>query len=106
MGEDGHPRRTDSGLLPNVELPRRMWAGSRIKFLADIPLDVSITRKSTLIAATPKTGRSGKMLFATVRSEERRVGNECVSTCSSRWSPYHYNKQNQYTDQQSNNQQS
>src|SRR3546814_18659666 len=24
-----------------------------------------------------------------VRSEERRVGNECVSTCSSRWSPYH-----------------
>src|SRR3546814_648404 len=24
------------------------------------------------------------------RSEERRVGKECVSTCSSRWSPYHY----------------
>src|SRR3546814_11315769 len=24
-----------------------------------------------------------------VRSEERRVGKECVSTCSSRWSPYH-----------------
>src|SRR3546814_18544563 len=23
------------------------------------------------------------------RSEERRVGEECVSTCSSRWSPYH-----------------
>src|SRR3546814_6182012 len=32
-------------------------------------------------------------LFARVpflaRSEERRVGNECVSTCRSRWSPYH-----------------
>src|SRR3546814_13480697 len=27
-----------------------------------------------------------------VRSEERRVGNECVSTCRSRWSPYHYKK--------------
>src|SRR3546814_13622849 len=26
------------------------------------------------------------------RSEERRVGKECVSTCRSRWSPYHYNK--------------
>src|SRR3546814_19229509 len=26
------------------------------------------------------------------RSEERRVGKECVSTCSSRWSPYHYKK--------------
>src|SRR3546814_14731228 len=29
------------------------------------------------------TGRPG------VRSEERRVGKECVSTCRSRWSPYH-----------------
>src|SRR3546814_6246067 len=26
---------------------------------------------------------------ATSRSEERRVGKECVSTCRSRWSPYH-----------------
>src|SRR3546814_21037652 len=28
----------------------------------------------------------------TLRSEERRVGKECVSTCRSRWSPYHYKK--------------
>src|SRR3546814_14677864 len=27
-----------------------------------------------------------------LRSEERRVGNECVSTCRSRWSPYHSKK--------------
>src|SRR3546814_16914023 len=27
--------------------------------------------------------------FAETRSEERRVGKECVSTCRSRWSPYH-----------------
>src|SRR3546814_16051247 len=26
------------------------------------------------------------------RSEERRVGKECVSACRSRWSQYHYNK--------------
>src|SRR3546814_12345436 len=26
------------------------------------------------------------------RSEERRVGKECVSTCRSRWSPYHKKK--------------
>src|SRR3546814_12563391 len=26
------------------------------------------------------------------RSEERRVGKACVSTCRSRWSPYHYKK--------------
>src|SRR3546814_12832295 len=28
-----------------------------------------------------------------VRSEERRVGTECVSPCRSRWSPYHSYKQ-------------
>src|SRR3546814_5954786 len=27
--------------------------------------------------------------FVETRSEERRVGKECVSTCRSRWSPYH-----------------
>src|SRR3546814_12147003 len=29
------------------------------------------------------------------RSEERRVGKECVSTCRSRWSSYHYKKKKQ-----------
>src|SRR3546814_11937369 len=29
------------------------------------------------------------------RSEERRVGKECVSTCRSRWSPYQYTKKKQ-----------
>src|SRR3546814_19266016 len=33
-------------------------------------------------------------LVELVRSEERRVGKECVSTCRSRWSPYHYTKIN------------
>src|SRR3546814_15239537 len=31
----------------------------------------------------------GEALVRLVRSEERRVGKECVSTCRSRWSPYH-----------------
>src|SRR3546814_18006338 len=31
------------------------------------------------------------------RSEERRVGKECVSTCRSRWSPYHYKKKESKT---------
>src|SRR3546814_13093112 len=29
------------------------------------------------------------MIFIKLRSEERRVGKECVSPCRSRWSPYH-----------------
>src|SRR3546814_14141397 len=33
-----------------------------------------------------------------IRSEERRVGKECVSTCRSRWSPYH-SKKKKYTTQ-------
>src|SRR3546814_13236356 len=48
----------------------------------------------TVLATVPpfhiygrRTGRSGRP-----RSEERRVGKECVSTCSSRWSPYHSKK--------------
>src|SRR3546814_13162767 len=31
-----------------------------------------------------------------IRSEERRVGNECVSTCRSRWSRGHKKKKNTY----------
>src|SRR3546814_8959389 len=30
-----------------------------------------------------------KEALAPERSEERRVGKECISTCRSRWSPYH-----------------
>src|SRR3546814_16600725 len=33
--------------------------------------------------------RLEKALGGARRSEERRVGKECVSTCRSRWSPYH-----------------
>src|SRR3546814_19244205 len=32
------------------------------------------------------------ILVTAIRSEERRVGKECVSTCRSRWSPYHIKK--------------
>src|SRR3546814_12947183 len=31
----------------------------------------------------------GRSTAVVMRSEERRVGKECVSTCRSRWSPYH-----------------
>src|SRR3546814_17667048 len=35
----------------------------------------------------------GGQAIARERSEERRVGDECVSTCRARWSTYHYKKQ-------------
>src|SRR3546814_13143988 len=36
-----------------------------------------------------KLSRRDLRSFSLIRSEERRVGKECVSTCRSRWSPYH-----------------
>src|SRR3546814_20520854 len=33
--------------------------------------------------------KNDEIVWVPDRSEERRVGKECVSTCRSRWSPYH-----------------
>src|SRR3546814_8071657 len=43
------------------------------------------------VASQPWPFPSSLMIgcFADAQSEERRVGKECVSTCRSRWSPYH-----------------
>src|SRR3546814_9215070 len=43
---------------------------------------------SSLQGAT-KMSRNPKLWVEEKRSEERRVGKECVSTCRSRWSPFH-----------------
>src|SRR3546814_6174057 len=40
-------------------------------------------------ASWARRGGNGDSRPAHGRSEERRVGKECVSTCRSRWSPYH-----------------
>src|SRR3546814_3930842 len=40
-------------------------------------------------AGKARTWRADSAWVAHSRSEERRVGKECVSTCRSRWSPYH-----------------
>src|SRR3546814_9406211 len=42
-----------------------------------------------MIAYRIQANAFGDLDRETVRSEERRVGKECVSTCRSRWSPYH-----------------
>src|SRR3546814_19824569 len=50
----------------------------------DFPADVP--REQIVIAAPEQCPCCGS---DNLRSEERRVGKECVSTCRSRWSPYH-----------------
>src|SRR3546814_11910491 len=39
--------------------------------------------------AARSLGAGARQTFLRIRSDERRVGQECVSTCRSRWSPYH-----------------
>ena len=45
LGEDGHPKR--GGFLPPVPLPRRMWAGSRMRFVRTPAIGEQITRRSS-----------------------------------------------------------
>ncbi|MBS3650465.1 MaoC family dehydratase N-terminal domain-containing protein [Pseudaminobacter sp. 19-2017] len=73
IGPDGHQKR--GGFLPPVhELPRRMWAGSRIAFPGDIRVGDLVTRRSTIKSVTTKEGSSGPLVFVTVRHEIGREG--------------------------------
>src|SRR3546814_17069601 len=50
-------------------------------------------------------GQPVLMMEDVIRSEERRVGEECVSTCRSRWSPYHYKKRHKTSEREVQEQQ-
>src|SRR3546814_8456835 len=47
------------------------------------------TMNSVSAGSRPRTASLKSVPSPLDRSEERRVGKECVSTCRSRWSPYH-----------------
>jgi 3-methylfumaryl-CoA hydratase len=72
IGPDGHPMREDDGL------PRRMWAGSRVRFLAPILLGSEVERETSAIAINDKEGRSGRMRFVTLRHLLKVDGQVCV----------------------------
>ena len=67
IGPDGHPKR--GGFLPPVPLPRRMWAGSRLEFVQPLRIDEVIERRSSVLDVQAKHGRSGTLVFVTVRHE-------------------------------------
>lgn len=52
--------------LPDAGLPRLMFGGRRLRFLGDIPIGVALRRRTRLLSAVPKEGRSGRMVVATV----------------------------------------
>src|SRR3546814_16374831 len=46
---------------------------------------------------SPRTAERQPVRHLVARSDERRVGKECVSTCRSRWAPFHKTKKNKKT---------
>jgi 3-methylfumaryl-CoA hydratase len=67
LGIDGHPAK--GGFLPPVPLPRRMWAGGRLKFHQPLLVGESVTRVSTILDVKAKSGKSGNLVFVTVQHE-------------------------------------
>ena len=65
LGPDGHPRR--GGFLPPVhDLPRRMWAGGRVRFHTPLSAGDWVERTSTILNVTEKHGGTGRLVFVTV----------------------------------------
>ncbi len=65
LGPDGHPARGD--FLPPVPLPRRMFAGRRITFHDSLRVGDEVRRDASIKDVVIKQGRSGQMVFVTVR---------------------------------------
>jgi len=67
IGPDGHAKR--GGFLPPVPLPRRMWAGGRVKWLESIRAGDRVKRVSTIKSVTHKVGRTGDLIFVLVEHQ-------------------------------------
>lgn len=76
-GRDGHAAK--GGFLPPVPLPRRMWAGSRFRFLRPLTIGAEATKTSTIARVEPKQGRSGPLCFVTVSHDFRQDGQHCIA---------------------------
>jgi 3-methylfumaryl-CoA hydratase len=67
LGPDGHAKR--GAFLPPVPLPRRMWAGGRFEFADALRVGDQATRTSRILDVKEKQGRTGALVFVTVRHE-------------------------------------
>ncbi|MCC2597197.1 MaoC family dehydratase N-terminal domain-containing protein [Pusillimonas sp. MFBS29] len=76
LGVDGHPKR--GGFLPPIELPRRMWAGSRLQYLADIHVGDEAIRRSRIAKVVNKVGKRGSLWFVTVEHTTGVNGKPCI----------------------------
>ena len=76
IGPDGHPKR--GGFLPAVTLPRRMWAGGRLKYLQPLRIGTEAEKNSEIIDVKAKSGRAGSLVFVTVRHRLSQNGTLCI----------------------------
>lgn len=67
LGADGHPAL--GGFLPPLGRRRRMWAGGRLEFPGSLPLGRRARRRSVIKSIQEKEGRSGSLVFVTLRHE-------------------------------------
>lgn len=67
IGVDGHPKRGD--FLPAVPLPRRMFAGRRLTYHGDLRVGDEIRRDCAIKDVVIKQGRSGQMVFVTLKTD-------------------------------------
>jgi 3-methylfumaryl-CoA hydratase len=68
LGRDGHPK-VGGSLIPDMGLPRRMWAGGRLHFRTPLIAGAVAERRSVCENAASKTGRTGPLGFVTLRHE-------------------------------------
>jgi 3-methylfumaryl-CoA hydratase len=72
LGNDGHP--AHGRFFPPLPHRRRMIAGGRVTVNLPLRVGEEVVRRSSVASVEAKTGRSGEMVFVTVRSEFRRAG--------------------------------
>ncbi len=77
IGPDGHPKR--GGFMPPVTLPRRMFAGARIDFARPIVIGKAARRTGEVIGVEEKSGKSGTLVFVTVRYTIDQDGRDCLT---------------------------
>lgn len=79
LGRDGHPRLGVTGLIPDLGLPRRMWAGGRLRFERSLRAGALAEKRSVMESSARKSGRTGPLGFVTLRHEIWQDGAHCLS---------------------------
>jgi 3-methylfumaryl-CoA hydratase len=76
LSVDGHPQR--GGFMPPIELPRRMFAGARMRFLKPLLIGKPACRQSVIRDVSQKEGKTGKLAFVTVANRISQGGEVCI----------------------------